>query len=262
MSSRATRSAILSAFNDDILTTPYGHGELVTLPLHYYDDDRVSVFVEEYENGLRISDRGMSLMRLHMAGLNLDATKVDEAWSRSIARVRKRDLVGEDGVISAFAEAGDVGRAILDVAEASLRVDQLRWMASEPRRGRFSDQVVRRVTDLVGGRATVTPNAAFQLTSGRTRQVTAAIGESVETRFYLQAVGGSDRASREKSIEHCHFLFSLGTVERERKLAVVADGGTGWDTTVRQELGRVGQVAFYRDEVALKEVVSKALAAA
>ncbi|OXM70722.1 MULTISPECIES: DUF1828 domain-containing protein [Amycolatopsis] len=260
MNSRATRSAIMSAFNDDILTTPYGHGELVTLPLHYYDDDRVSVFVEEYENGVRVSDRGMSLMRLHMAGLNLDASKVDEAWNRSVASVRKRELVGEDGVISAFAKPSDIGRAILDVAEASLRVDQLRWMASEPRRGRFSDQVVRRVTEIVGGRATVTPNAALRLTSGRTRQVTAAVGEAAESRFYLQAVGGSDRASREKSIEHCHFLFSLGAVERERKLAVVADGGREWDATVRQELGRVGQVAFYHDENALKEVVSKALA--
>ncbi|MGK3199609.1 DUF1828 domain-containing protein [Amycolatopsis sp. MEPSY49] len=252
----------MSVFNDEIATTPYGHGELVTLPLHYYDDDRVSVFVEEYESGIRVSDRGMTLMRLHMVGLNLEATKVEDAWNRSIATVRKRELVAEDGVISAFAQVSDLGAVILEVAEASLRADQLRWMAAEPRRGRFSDRVVRRVTDMVGDRATVTPNAAFQLTSGRTRQVTAAIGESSETRFYLQAVGGGDRASREKSIEHCHFLFSLGTVDHDRKLAVVADGGDEWDATVRRELGGVGQVAFYGDNAALNRLVSKALTSA
>lgn len=259
MTNLTTRAAVMSTFNDEILTTSYGHGELVTLPLHYYDDDRVSVFVERFEGGVRVSDRGMTAMRLHMAGLNVDSARVEDAWRRSLVAIRHQDIASEEGVISAFGDASDLGRIVLDVAEASLRIDQLRWSAAEPRRGRFSDRVVRRVTDLVGDRATVTPNAAFRLSSGRTRQITAAVGDAERSRLYLQAVSGSDRAAREKSVEHCHFLFSLGEAEHDRKLAVISGSDDLWDAAIMRELDTVGQVAFFSDEAKLRGLLAAAL---
>lgn len=252
MSTQLT-SAVLSALNDQAATTPYGHGHLVALPLHYYDDDRVTLFVEPATDGYRVSDRGSTAMRLHMADVSLDAPRVADAWRQSVGSLAAFDMGTEEGVIAGWTTQDQLGEMILRVAEASLRVDQLRWMATEPRRMRFRDRVVRKLSDSFG--EAVTPNAPLLLRSQRTRQVTAAIGDDLEKRVYIQAVGGSDR---DKSVEHCYFLFSMSDIPMQRRIAVV-DRGASWSAEMLREIDSVAELAFFDDDKQFRKVLRAGL---
>lgn len=231
---------LLAVMNDEVTSVPYGHGHLVTLPLHFYDDDRIVLFVEEADGGHRISDRGTGALRLHMADVNLDAPRVKEAWDQSLGSLRQHDFWGEDGVIAALSGEKGLGDMLLRVAEASLRIDQLRWMAPEPRRMPFRARVVKRLNGITEY-AEVTPNAPIKLRSARTRQVTASVGYE-DNVVYVQAVG---RGDRDQAIEHCHFLFNMSNIPEQRRIAVADGRETDWPKAMVNELKDVAQVAFY-----------------
>ena len=199
-------AAVLSQLNDGLVVTSYGHGYLVSVPLHYSDGDRVKLFVEPFQQGIRVTDRGATQMRLHMANLSQSTPRVREAWQRSLAGSDLHNPVSDDQ-IAAFGAEEEVGQLILKVAEATMRIDQLRWLATERRPAKFPERVVKRLVKAVGRAEEVLPQAPLPQRSGRTRRVTAAVGIEPEKIIYVQAVGGGSKEKQEKSVEHCFYLL-------------------------------------------------------
>lgn len=244
-------SSVLSLVNDQMDVKPYGHGHLVTLPLAFYDNDLITLFAEPFEGGVRVTDQGTTAMRLHMADVDLENPRVSDAWNRSVAALGARSVASEEGVVGAWGTPEDVGRLVLTVAEAVLRVDQLRWLATDRRPVQFRDRVVSRLASIADAPEQVTPNAGLPQTSGRTRQVTAAVGPDAERRVYVQALGDSNR---EYAAEHCFYVFSHTDVPRDRVLAVAAGKKDAWSAAVLAELDKVTEIAFFdqRDDVRSK----------
>ncbi|WET81108.1 DUF1828 domain-containing protein [Amycolatopsis sp. QT-25] len=251
------KASLLSQVNDVIDVREYGHGHLLTLPLAFYDNDLITLFVEPYEGGVRVSDQGTTAMRLHMADLDLDAPRVAEAWTRSVANLGSQSMATDEGVVGGWGEGSQVGRLVLNVAEAVLRVDQLRWLASDRRPVRFRDRVVRTISAIASTPEQVTPNAPLPQSSGRTRQVTAAVGPDVDNRVYVQAMGASNR---DQAAEHCYYVFKHTQVPRERVLAVAAGRRDSWSSSVLQELSEVTDVAFYDEQGDVQSKLSSRLA--
>ena len=242
MDRKKITTALLSNINDELAVTEYGHGHLVTMPLSFYDEDRITLFVEPYEHGVRVTDHGTTAMRLQMADVNIDSPRVVEAWRRSTAPLGGHSLAAEEGVVAAWGSEDEVGRLLLAVAESVLRVDQLRWLWAEGQRIPFKEKVVNKIIEVTGEAEEVTPNAPLAQTSGRSRQVTAAIGSNPDTRIYVQAVGSS---SGERAEEHCYYIFDHSELPRERILAVVAGRLEQWADVLVEELTKVTDVAFF-----------------
>ncbi|NKQ59376.1 hypothetical protein HFP15_41735 [Amycolatopsis sp. K13G38] len=241
-------TSVLSLVNDQLDVKPYGHGHLITLPLAFYDDDQITLFAEPFEGGVRVTDQGTTAMRLHMADVDLQNARVADSWNRSVAALGVKSLAAEEGIVGAWGTVDEIGRLVLMVAEAALRVDQLRWLATDRRPVQFRDRVVSQLNAIARANEQVTPNAPLPQTSGRTRQVTAAVGLDHERRVYVQAMGASNR---EQAAEHCYYVFSHTKVPRDRVLAVAAGTRDAWSSALLDELGQVTDVAFFdeRDDL-------------
>jgi hypothetical protein len=255
-------AAVLSKINDHTVITPYGHGQLVSLPLHYFDGDRVKLFVEPFQDGVRVTDRGVTLMRLNMADLTLTSPRVIDAWNRSVANLDLFDFGNDLGQISAWGSEEDIGDLIIKVAEASMRIDQLRWLTIDRRPTRFPERVISKLISSVGHPEEVLPQALLPQRSGRNRKVTAAVGLVADTRMYVQAVGGgANRDAQEKSVEHCFYLFQLAEqVPRDRRLAIAAGRREDWPSQVIDELNVVSDIAFFEETSELSSILRRRLA--
>jgi hypothetical protein len=258
MDATQIKKTLLSYVNDDVVVAPYGHGHLVTTPLRFYDDDRVTLFVEAYEDGVRVSDQGTTAMRLHMADVKLEASRIAEVWRRCTATLAPHTLAGEDGILTAWGTEGELGRLLIAVAESALRVDQLRWLSTEHRPLMFRDRLVKKIIDVAGDPKQVTPRTPLRQTSGRTRQVTAAVGDDPDSRVYVQAVSLSDQ---ERSVEHCFYVFNHADISRQRVLAVAAGSQKNWSQELITELETVTDVAFFDDSGQVRKALSSRLAA-
>lgn len=258
MNASKITAAVLSEINDGTVVTEYGHGYLVSLPLCYFDGDRVKLFIDSFENGFRVTDRGVTLMRLHMADLNMATPRVVEAYQRSLAGL---DLFSprEKEEIASWAPENELGSVIMRVAEASLRIDQLRWLSIERRSTRFPERVISQLVKAVGRPEEVLPQAPLPQLSGRTRKVTAAVGISLEKRIYVQAVGGGNQKdAQEKSVEHCFYLFQLADgIPRQRRMAIVAGRMQDWSQQTIDELRVVSDVAFFDDQPEMNKILQQ-----
>jgi len=261
MDAQKLTSLVVREMNDEITVRDYGHGFLMTLPLTYWDDDRVTLFVEPFESGYRVTDRGSTAVRLHMIGMNVETPKVAESWRRSIATLNLFNPGNEELELAHFTDADQLGESILKVAEATLRIDQLRWLYSAHTPARFPDKVVRRLVRAVGERAAVRPNAPMKLRHGRIRQVTAAVGTDERSQVYVQAVGGSNRETRERAVEHCTHLFDYAEgLDSNQRLAIVSGTREEWKNYYIETLAESAEVAFYGEPDQLDEVLKRRLA--
>ena len=86
------KAALLSWVNDQLEVIDYGHGALVYVPLHYTDDDAITLLVEPHgASGVRVTDRGMT--RCAFARATSSSTPPDpHLWEQSLiaAAVRSR----------------------------------------------------------------------------------------------------------------------------------------------------------------------------
>jgi hypothetical protein len=234
MEARTAIAAVLRAVNDHTAVRPYGDGLLVDLPLNYGDGDAVRVLVEPMGDGYRVSDRAAAHMLLSMAGVNPNEGKAADA----IAEVRRStQLNGVDaapGELATFGTTDDLGTLILDVAQASLRVDQLRWLAVTRPSARFVE---------------VHRGAEIPLKSGRKRPVTLTVASGNKV-AYLQALS---RRDPDQATEHCYYLFSLAEeVPAPFKIAAL-DGRAGeWPSQLVEELKLVGSVEYFDDPTSLE----------
>lgn len=246
-------SALLTAWNDDTNVSAYGHGWLVTTPLSFYDDDRVTVFVEPFKQGCRVSDHGTTAMRLLMADVNPDSPRIAESRRRSNMSLRTSSDCGDEGVIAACGSWEDLGDLILRVAEAMIRVDQFRFLIPEKRTSRFTERVIGRLRDSVPSTVSVTPRAPLRLASGRVKQVTASVDVD-KKRLYVQAVSNATRETRDRSVEHCAYLFTLADeISRDHRLVVASGRRRDWPDDVIGELTTISEIAFFDDAADVKD---------
>lgn len=265
MDSRSITSALLSFTNDGLVVRPYAHGHLVTLPLCYYDEDRVTLFVEDYQQGFRVTDRGLTAVRLQAADLNLRGERVIHAWERSTAAAQLFNPAAEELEIAGWGTEDELPSLVFRVAEASLRIDQLRWLARERPPRRFSERVLDRLSHAASSPEEVIPQAPLLLRSGRLRQVTAAVGPDEKHRVYVQAIAGQNNETQERAVEHCFYLFELARdVPKERRLAFATGTEDDWKAHWVTELGGVCDLAFdaQQDDAWLKRFLGERIGAA
>lgn len=242
MNSETVVGAILRAVNDHSLTQPYGDGLLVDLPLTYGDGDSVRLLVEPIGDGYRVSDRATATTLLSMAGVNFDHGRPAEAIAEA---ARLSGLNGFDAVPGELATYGPketLGELVLAVAQASMRVDQLRWLAVKQPPVRFPDRVVTRIKAWAtnDGRR-VQREAPVRLTSGRQRPVTVQV-PSANKAAYVQAVSGRDQ---EQAAEHCFHIFSLSEVPKQQRIAALDGSQDDWSPAIVRELESVSDVEFF-----------------
>lgn len=253
------KTSLLGWINDHLDVAEYGHGALVHLPLHFCDDDSITLMVEPFGDSVRVTDRGMTSLRLHMSDLNPNSDRVRSAWDKSIATLRLFDLGSEEGELAASGERSRVGELVWRVAEASIRIDQLRWMATSARPRTFADRVVDRIQNAIPRGVKVEPRMTVELRSGRTRTVTAGITKESMHPVLVQAVGGATRESKEDALERCFHVFSLTTLPKSQNLAVFVGDSVSWDEAMAKELEGIADVAFFDEAQQVEEAIRRHL---
>jgi hypothetical protein len=122
MDGKGAVSAILHTINDQTVVQSYGDGLLVNLPLTYGDGDAVRVLVEPMGKGYRVSDRATATTLLSMAGVNISGTRPTEAFAEAVRLSGLNGINAAPGELATYGSAEDLGKLILDVAQASMRV--------------------------------------------------------------------------------------------------------------------------------------------
>lgn len=240
--------AVLRAVNDHTVVHPYGDGLLVDLPLTYGDGDGVRVLVEPMGSGYRVTDRATAATLLAMAGVNLSAGRAAEAFGEIMRNAGLNGVNAEPGEIATFGVSDDLGRLILDVAQASLRADQLRWLAPRQAGMRFVDRVTDRVSVWAGRTRKLQRDAPIPLQSGRTRSVTLRVAND-GTAAYVQAVSLRDP---DQAAEHCYHIFGLSKIPRENRVAALDGSERDWSPAIVTELRTVSDVEFFDDPFSLE----------
>lgn len=241
-------SAILHAVNDRTTVHPYGDGLLVDLPLTYGDGDAVRILVEPMGKGFRVSDRATAVTLLSMAGVNINASRPAEAFAEAMRLSGLSGIDAAPGELATFGTPKNLGRLILDVAQASMRVDQLRWLAVRHPPVKFPDRVVNRVKNWVSDSRKVQREAPVRLRSGRERSVTVKVSNNDQYAF-IQAVSSRDR---EQAAEHCYVIFDLSEAPKDRRIAALDGSPEDWPSPIVSELQSVGDVEFFGDPLSLE----------
>ncbi|MGC5378747.1 hypothetical protein ACPXB1_09785 [Micromonospora sp. DT68] len=245
--------AVLRAANDNTVAHPYGDGLLVDLPLAYGDGDGVRVLVEPMGTGFRVSDRATAATLLAMAGVNLFAGRAAEAFAEITRGAGLNGVNAVPGELATFGTADDLGRLILAVAQASLRADQLRWLAPRQAGMRFVDRVADRVTVWAGRTRHLQRDAPIPLGSGRTRSVTVRVANDGKA-AYVQALSLRDP---DQAAEHCYHVFGLSTIAKERRIAALAGTKRDWPAAIVTELQTVSDVEFFDEPLSLERQLDK-----
>lgn len=244
------RALVLGSMNDVMDTEPYRGGFIVTPNLHYADGDAVEVFVETYGQGYRINDRGASALRLQMAGVNLDSSKVRTAWAQSVPR-DAFDTDPNAGEVATFATEQQAGGAVLAVAESMVRLDQLRYLAPQPKAAPFKRTVAESVRGITPRSVEVKSDFRLRIRGGAERLATAAILPDDREPLVIQAVSGG--AAISDAVEHCYFLFgNVADVDKDHRVAVLPSSDA--DRFAQEALAEVARVAFV-DDASLRDVI-------
>jgi hypothetical protein len=249
----SSRSALLGAVNDMTAAVPYGDGFLVDLPFVYSDGDSVRALVEPYSgDALRVTDRAEALDRLSSFGVNVGTGRVAVAV-REAVRSSGLNMIGSaaDELATVTNEA-DLGAALLAIGGTAIRVEQLRWLATDRPGTTFTDRVTTRLTDVAGKRWKVDRAARMRTQSGRRRRVTAAVTGELGT-AYVQAIGQPDD---DRAVEHCYYLFDRSTVEKGHRIAALAGTHDDWSPAITEDLAVVGQLAYFDEGGQLEDRIA------
>ncbi len=119
-----------------------GYGYLFTLPHTLHDGTPVELYVEFDGQTARINDQGLVSNHLDMAGVDLGKKQIATAWSRIQTSVGYApDFSARPWELSAFAQRSQLSSALYAVADAAVRADGLRVLASQYQPRSFSERV-------------------------------------------------------------------------------------------------------------------------
>lgn len=244
---------LLKSFNDRTSTRPYGTGWLCTTPLTYSDGDAVRVLAEPLNEGFRVTDRAEAIDRLAVWGV-VDSARAVAGIQAARQAAHLQPLASHPSETATFGAPADLGQMILDVAIASMRIEQLRWLAQDRPTMTYDERLVERVRSLAS-----THNwrwdrrPEIRLASGRNRRITAAVTGTRAT-AYIQAVSDADR---DRSVEKCYYLFDRATQPRDQKVAALAGAPSEWPGALADDLATVGVVTFFEDPSHIERVLEE-----
>ena len=248
------RGLLLRHVIDHTLVHDYGDGILVDLPITYSDGDAVRLLVEPINTGLRVTDRGYAIGELLANGVNPDIGRAARAIEAARMAADLNGVANPDkSELSTFGEEPNLGEMLLSVAGAALRVEQLRWLATDQPEIRFNERVLQRLRP---SKQWTTVSAELGLRDGRARRVTAAV-QGTRGKAFVQALSLSRVDS---AVEHCFFLFAQAEVESNRLVAALEGTREQWPGADARALAGVGRVAFFEEpgdlESQLQQVVA------
>lgn len=252
------QASILNAVNDLVSVRPHRGGELVTTSLRFSDGDSIEIWVDRMSGSFRVTDRAEALDRLEMWGVRTNQGKAAEAIvaARTAAALNPFGAVPEE--LSTICSPEELGVTVLAVAEAAMRVEQLRWLAHDRPALKFDDRLAGRLESLsLSRRWRMTRRAKISIEGGRERRITAAI-EGPHGTAYVQAVSDADK---ERAAEHCYYLFDRSEASKSHQVAALAGASRSWPSGLQDDLERVGRVAFFDDPLGLERELDAATGA-
>lgn len=251
---RQLETAVLGAVNDHLSVRPYRGGHLVSTPLTYSDGDTITVFVETFAGAFRVSDRAEATDRLDSWGVHSEQGRAAEAIVAARRAASLNPFASEQEELSTICDVAELGATILAVAQAALRVEQLRWLAKDRPSLKFDDRLANRLVSVSSARHwRMTRRAKLPLAHGRTRMVTAAV-EGLNGTAYVQAVSDADK---ERSVANCYYLFDRSTAPKSQRVAALAGAPDGWPTGLQEDLSDVGTVTFFADPLTLERELER-----
>ncbi|MEN9646647.1 MAG: hypothetical protein RL238_3316 [Actinomycetota bacterium] len=235
---------------------------LVVAPVTYPDGDHPELLVSAGDGGtVTISDFGATAMRLSMSDIAYNTGRAN-ASIKHIAKGYGVYFDAEAELRLDLVETADrlsdqdhVGHALLRLASAMIQIDALRAMQPAVRGPRFDNQLSRFL--IADRRLTVVSKHRVRGNTGKTYQVTAAVGVDPNRLIYVQAVVKAN-ASDMRSVDHTFRTFHdvNGVVHADRKIAVLPDHPSEYDPSDIRLLEKVSTVATWADRARLVDYLA------
>jgi hypothetical protein len=238
-------TAALAKIEQNWTCAPVDDGWMLVTTSHQYSDgDYVEVLVRRDDQSIEVSDGGEALARLDLASVSVESGRAREMWRR-LLRAHEVEFSHDQLVIQ-----GSVDRAgwlVESMANAIANIDGIRLLAPPHRSPKFAERLV---TFFQAEFEHVEEGPQVHGRSGGAYRVTAAVGDP-ERPTFVQAVAGTSKQARQRSIEHAFTMFSdvNGQLPVTRKLVVLSD--TDWKPEQTNLLSKVSYVGSwsYRDEI-------------
>lgn len=235
--------SLVAGYRDSLHLHRFGaDGALITLPHTLQDGTPVQVLVEREGKLVTVTDRGLVADHLDMFGVDLDRTTVAGSWAAIRAGITFSPAIGsDDWDISAMGGQGEMAALVQAVADAAVRADGLRVLAS----GHTPKSFAGRVVAAIGERVAVVPRAALPDRFGAQRQVTCSVG--VSNVRYVQALSSGSKARRVQNFDKARSMFSSSTAPEKHRVSLLEGSASTWDRWQMDGLREVGVVAFDHD---------------
>lgn len=255
------KSSLLSSLNDAIEVENVPGGVLVTTPFSYSDGDRIELLVSQDGPSVRVSDRGSTDMVLELAGVDLEKAHTREVMRAAIARLFP---FGMDGVaIESSTTEADLGVSIVDVVEAVIRTEGVRFLPAKRGKAKFSTRVTDHLAaeiSRIGASASVSKNYRLSTMGGRERSVTAAVLLDDRRPMVVQAVNMMGEAS-EQSIATCYYAFDAAEPEAySERVAVLTGERETVDEGVVRELESVSERVVFEGDSSFDKAIAEYVA--
>lgn len=233
----AVIDAIANGYRESLGSVPYRGGELITLPTAFASGTLVTVHVVVDQGVVTITDRGLTAEELCDAGLDMQSPRVARSFDAARDSTGLAPAFGSaDWEITASADVGDIAIAIQSVADAAIRADGLRVLATAKRSSSFATQTI----DRVSVRTAVLLRAPMPGKHGSSRQVTLSYGGRDEQPYFVQALSGGDKEARIRSYDHASGLFFGATPELTHRVALLQKGAwERWQIETLRDLCQV-----------------------
>lgn len=247
-------SAILNAVNDLTAARAYGDGWLVTTPLTYSDGDAITILVEPVNHGFRVTDRAEALDRLTAWGVAHDSQRANAGVIAARNAAKLSPLGSHPTETATFVEESEVGHAVLSVAQAALRTEQLRWLAQDRPTSNFDERLANRVLTLAQSHDwQMRRRAEMTLRGGRTRRVTASV-QGPRGTAYIQAVSDTDP---DRSVQRCFYLFGRSVENKANKVSALAGDPSSWSRDFCDDLAEVSVLTFFEEATSLERELER-----
>lgn len=251
MDCREAVAAILADAERTVGCQPSGRSGawLVTTTGHYSDDDLVQVVIEQAGESVRVSDGGLSVMRLELNGAPWSGTARRERMV-TIARSFGVDL-DEQYVLGDTVAPDGVAVAVRRVVSAAIQIDALIHDDPVQRSRNFSDQV----SDWLRQRTTrdLIPDAPVPGTT-----YTATFKVATVLPVFIQAVGGSTPADRRRQAVTAGWEYEASDLRPEQAVVLLKGGRAEFPTADIQRLTEFATLATWDDRVALSAHIESA----
>lgn len=260
MDAMKVKTSLLSVLNDSIEATSTPGGILLTTPFCYSDGDRIELLVSADGAEVRVSDGGSTDIVLELAGVNVERELARDVMRDSVAHLFPFGV--DDSSIETVTTTGGLGQAVVDVIEAVIRIEGVKFLPEKQSRARLSKRVtdhLKRAVAQSGANAQVARNYRLATSGGRQRSVTAAVTMDDRAPLVMQAVNTA-RDAAEQSIAGCYYAFdAAATGAYSERVAVLGGSRETVDQGILNDLQSVSERVVFEHDEEFEQIVAKFL---